>query len=362
MSTRDDLHRLAEARPAILDHTHLVMDAAQEEHVLAQILHSPGPAARKSRRRAARLPRRPAIIATLAAGVAAAATLVAVNTGHPGAPGPAAGSPGHPGTPGTGTGHPAGSTPVLDADMLAQRTVLAVSAASKDIEYTRVTYAAGTAGNNVATMQLWTYGLLAREYMTTADGSPVEKVSAVVADGIHYRRFIEYDRRAWQEDSIPASEVGMPPLSRIITAVRRMIDGVPGSVGVHDRQAESPVVRDGTLPDGERVVTATSKPWTYGGAHGVTPVGGGALVAQAVPLPELAFPESIPAQSGPPLTVHTTVVIDASTYLPLQVTLTTADGRVIESQSFSWLPPTAANLAPLKAQVPVPAGFTQTSN
>jgi hypothetical protein len=352
MSTRDDLHRLAEARPAILDHTHLVMDAAQEEHVLAQILYSPGPAARKPRRRAARLPHRPAIIATLAAGVAAAATLVAVNTGHPGAPGPAAGSPGHPGTPGTGTGHPAGSTPVLDADMLAQRTVLAVSAASKDIEYTRVTYAAGTAGNNVATMQLWTYGLLAREYMTTADGSPVEKVSAVVADGIHYRRFIEYDRRAWQEDSIPASEVGMPPLSRIITAVRRMIDGVPGSVGVHDRQAESPVVRDGTLPDGERVITVTGMPRTYDGAPG----------GQAVPLPELAFPESIPAQSGPPLTVHTTVVIDASTYLPLQVTLTTADGRVIESQSFSWLPPTAANLAPLKAQVPVPAGFTQTSN
>jgi hypothetical protein len=349
MSTRDDLHRLAEARPAILDHTHLVMDAAQEEHVLAQILHSPGPAARKSRRRAARLPHRPAIIATLAAGVAAAATLVAVNTGHPGAPGPAAGNPGHLGTPGTGTGHPAGRTPVLDADMLAQRTVLAVSAASKDIEYTRVTYAAGTAGNNVATMQLWTYGLLAREYMTTADGSPVEKVSAVVADGIHYRRFIEYDRRAWQEDSIPASEVGMPPLSRIITAVRRMIDGVPGSVGVHDRQAESPVVRDGTLPDGERVITVTGMPRTYDGAPG----------GQAVPLPELAFPESIPAQSGPPLTVHTTVVIDASTYLPLQVTLTTADGRVIESQSFSWLPPTAANLAPLKAQVPVPAGFVR---
>src|SRR5262249_8993844 len=171
MSTRDDIHRLAEARPAILDHTHLVMDATQEEHVLAQILHSPAdPAARKSRRRAARLPRRPAMIATLAAGVAAAATLLAVTIGHAVATSPAAGSPGHLGTTASGTGRPAGSTPVMDAHMLAQRTALAVSASSKDIEYTQVTYAAGTFGK-VATMQLWTYGLLTREYTTTADGS-----------------------------------------------------------------------------------------------------------------------------------------------------------------------------------------------
>lgn len=348
MSTRDDLHRLAEARPAILDHTHLVMDAAQEEHVLAQILHSPGPAARKSRRRAARLPHRPAIIATLAAAVAAAATLVAVNIGHPGAPGLAAGSPGHLGTPGAGTGHPAGSTPVIDADMLTRRTTLAVSAASKDIEYTRVTYAAGTAGR-VATLQLWTYGLLTREYTTTADGSPDMKMSGVIAGSTRYRRFIDYASRTWQEDSIPAIEVGRLPANWITAAVRLMINGAPGRAQVHhDPQAESRVVvRDGTLPDGERVVTATSKPWTYGDGA-------------PVPLPHLANPEFTPAQSSPPLTVHTTVVIDASTYLPLQVTLTTTDGRVIEYQSFSWLPPTGANLAPLKTQVPVPAGFTQT--
>lgn len=363
MSTRDDLHRLAEARPAILGQTHLVMDAAQEERVLAQILRSPGPAARKSRRQAARLPRRPAIIATLAAavaaGVAATATLVAVNTGLPGARGPAAGSPGHLGAPGTGTGHPpASSTPVIDVDTLTQRTALAVSAASKDIEYTKVTYAAGTAGK-VATLQLWTYGKLTREYAATADGSPDTRMSGVVVGGIRYRRFIDYASRTWQEDSIPASEFGQLPADWITTAVRRMINGASGSARAHhDPQAET-VIRAGTLPGGERVITATGKPWTYRGADGATPVGGGAPVAPAVPLPELASPEFIPSQSGPPLTVHTTVVIDASTYLPLQVTLTTTDGRVIESQSFSWLPPTAANLTPLKAQVPVPAGFTQ---
>ena len=364
MSTRDDLHRLAEARPAILDHTHLVMDAAQEEHVLAQILHSPGPAARKSRRRAARLPHRGGIIATLAAavtaGVAVAATLVAANIGHLGAPGPAAGSPGRLGTPGTGTGHPASSTPVIEADMLAQRTALAVSAASKDIEYTWVTYAAGTAGK-VSTLQLWTYGLLTRESTTTADGTPVMRMSGVIAGSTRYRRFIDYASRTWQEDSIPAIEVGRLPANWITTAVRMLINGALGPAQVqHDPQAESPIVRDGTLPDGERVVAATSKPWIYKGAHGATPVGGGTPVAPPLPLPELANPEFIPAQTGPPLTVHTTVVIDASTYLPLQVTLTATDGRVIESQSFSWLPPTAANLAPLEAQVPVPAGFTQT--
>jgi hypothetical protein len=350
MSTRDDLHRLAEARPAILDHTHLVIDAAQEEQLLAQILHSAGPAARKSRRRAARGPHRPAIIATLAAavtaGVAVAATLVAANIGHLGAPGLAAGGPGHLATPETGTGRTESSTPVIEADMLEQRTALAVGAASKDIEYTRVTYATGTAGK-VSTLQLWTYGLLTQEYTTSADGSPDMKMSGVIAGSTRYRRFIDYKSRTWQEDSIPATEVGRPP------AVQLIINGAPGP------QAEGTIIGDGTLPDGERVITATGKPWTYDGAHGATPVGGGTPVSSPVPLPELASPEFIPPQSGPPLTVHTTVVIDASTYLPVQVILTATDGRVIESQSFSWLPPTAANLAPLETQVPIPAGFTQ---
>lgn len=364
MSSRDDLHRLAEARPAILDHTHLVMDAAQEERVLAEILLSPRPAPRTSRRRAPHLPHRPATIASLAAavtaGVAVAATLVAGNIGHLGVPGPAAGSHGQPGTRRTGTGHPAKGSPVIDANLLAQRTTLAVTAASQDIEYTRVTYAVGTAGQ-VATLQLWTYGLLTQEYATTADGSPDMRMSGVVIGSTRYRRFIDYASRTWQEDSIPASEVGQLPANWISVKVRQMINGAAGPAQVqHEPEADRPSVRYGTLPDGERVVIATSQPWTYEGAHGATPIGGGTPVPPPLPLPELANPEFIPPQTGPPLAVRTTVVIDASTYLPLQVILTATDGRVIESQSFAWLPATAANLAPLEAQVPVPPGFTQT--
>jgi hypothetical protein len=49
--------------------------------------------------------------------------------------------------------------------------------------------------------------------------------------------------------------------------------------------------------------------------------------------------------------------VNATTYLPVRMTLTWGPGRVNQID-FQWLPPTAANLAKLNLPVP-PAGFTQ---
>jgi hypothetical protein len=106
------------------------------------------------------------------------------------------------------------------------------------------------------------------------------------------------------------------------------------------------VIRDVTLPDGTRAIEVT-RTYQQGGA---------------VPLPELANAEIVPAWSVPHSVIRRTVWIDAATYLPFKVTVTALDGTVIESQSLSWLPPTTANLAPLQTQVSVPPGFTQTTS
>jgi hypothetical protein len=324
MSARTDPHpdldRLADARPAIASHAYLLVDRSEEDRILGQILNSTRPSASRPRRRVVRFPVRATLLAVSAAAVAAA-SLVAVNVTarHTSASRPVA--------------SPATSTPpVIDAATLAHRTTLAVSAAQKDVEYTQVSYAAGTAGG-VATLQLWTCGPLAREYLFGANGTPNEKMSAVVIDGSRYRRFIDYTSRTWGEDSIAIGQWGPYGDSPADTVSR--VEAM-----MFNRES---VIRDVTLPDGTRAIEVTR---TY---------------QHIVPLPELVGPEVIPAWSGPHSVMRSTVWIDAATYLPFKVTVATLNGTVIESQSLSWLPPTTANLAPLQAQVPVPAGFTQTT-
>jgi hypothetical protein len=337
MNARDDLHRLAQARPPILDHTHLALDVAAGERVLTQILDSPPPARRTPR--GARLARRPSVIVGLATVTAAVAALAAVTDGRPGAPVVA-------------TGSPRTGTAVIGAQVLAHRTALALSAAGGDIEYDQITYAPGSAGKT-ASIRDSIYGLFDREYMTAEDGSPIYTLSGIVSGGNRYRRGLDYGSRTWSESSIPASQVGDISVKMITDSLRTFING--GLTKADGKPMSSgDVIKDGTLPDGTRVITVTSGPWTF---HGPPAAGQGARV------PMLAELETIPAATGAPRTVHTTVVIDASTYLPLQETVTTADGRSIISQKISWLPPTAANLAPLKAPlVSVPAGFTKTDD
>jgi hypothetical protein len=317
---RHDLDRLADARPAIASHAYLLVDRSEEDRILGQILNSTRPSASRPRRRVVRFPVRATLIAVSAAAVAAAASLVAVNVtaGHTSASRPVA--------------SPATSTPpVIDAATLAHRTTLAVSAAQKDIEYTQVSYAAGTAGG-VATLQLWTRGPLAREYLFAANGTPIEKDSAVVIDGSRYRRFIDYTNRTWSEDSIAIGQwgpYGDSPADTVSRVEATMLN-------------RESVIRDVTLPDGTRAIEVTR---TY---------------QHIVLLPEFAGAESIPAWSAPHSVIRSTVWIDAATYLPFKVTVAALNGTVLQSQSLSWQPPTTANLAPLQAQVPVPAGFTQT--
>jgi hypothetical protein len=321
---RRDLDRLTDARPAIASHSYLLVDRSEEDRILGQILSSPSPSASRPQRRVVRFPVRATLIALSTAAMAAAASLVAVNVtaGHTSASRPVA-SP--------ATSNP----PVIDAATLAHRTTLAVSAAEKDIEYTQVSYATGTAGG-VATLQLWTYGPLTREYLLAANGTPNEKMSGVVIDGSRYRRFIDYPSQTWCEDSIAIGQYGQLPVGSLNRDVTMTL--------THHGN----VIRDVTLPDGTRAIQVTR---TYQDGH-------------MAGLPEFANPEVMPALSAPHSVIRKTVWIDAATYLPFKLTLTAFNGTVIESQSLSWLPPTTANLAPLPlhTQVPVPPGFTQTTD
>jgi hypothetical protein len=78
---------------------------------------------------------------------------------------------------------------------------------------------------------------------------------------------------------------------------------------------------------------------------------------QIYPLPIFTNSEAIPAATIGSVLAET-VWINAATHLPVRAVLNASDGRVLASQTFSWLTPDQANLAQL-IPAPVPAGFRQ---
>jgi hypothetical protein len=71
--------------------------------------------------------------------------------------------------------------------------------------------------------------------------------------------------------------------------------------------------------------------------------------------------EAIELKSRPGSPIFETIWVSPQTYLPVRVVVSSAPGAptVRQTANFTWLPPTAQNLA--KLTVPVPAGFRKVS-
>jgi hypothetical protein len=315
-----NIERLTVARPAILDHTHLVVDPAEEDRILADILASerdPSPARAPLLSRLPLATRSPVVTATMAAAIAitvAAGVLAASGafTERPAAPGHA----------------------TIDAQALAYRTATAVGrAVSEEIEYVQATYTPAEAG--FAAIDVWQYGGSTQEYAFTASGAPISKDSVITSNGTVHVRSIDYRSRTWREVSAVAVKT---TAGDVASQVRDLLK-LPGST-----------VEDVTLPNGDRGFRVTSPPWTFNQV--LNPDG-----PTQQPLAYTSNTVWIPGTVGAPAQVRTTTLIDATTYLPVRMTIADRNGKVINAATYTWLAPTPANLAVVTHPVPIPAGF-----
>lgn len=335
MNSEEAFALLTAARPAVLDQADLVAGPAEQDRILRQILATAPSAGRHGSRPPARARhgRRWGIAAaTATVGIAAVAMLAAAGAFTGTGPAP------HPAT--SGTGH------AIDGTALTDRMTKAVSVnTSNDILYTSATFAPGTTMTGTATLKLWTYGPAELEEAYGPNGTPQTFASAVVSHGMRDRTFVDYKTKRWQSDSFPLSRWGGGPADPVSSFVRELLAYGPQPYR-RGAPPEKPKIRNVTLPNGEKAIEVTGPTWTYNQHR------------SPVRLATFADPQFTLGAGGAPRQVTTTTWIDATTYLPIKTQVTAADGMVVTSQVFSWLPATPANLAPLRHPVQAPPGFT----
>jgi hypothetical protein len=377
MSARTELDRLAAARPPALNHTEWIVSPSAEDAILRQILSttqvaadrrppasrppasrppaSRPPASRPpaSRHPASRHPagrsrsRRPLI------GLIAAAAVIAVAGGGALARSALA----HPSAPGRpGSGHRISRPDRLPADqVMAGLVERAVDAACRtDILYVRTVYAAGTTVGGITVMASWTKGVSDREKLFGTGGTMLDDVSAVISHRMRVRRFVDYSSRTWQTDSIALSQYGAggPPGQRIGQILAP--HSLRPKAYVRVRGTGSPDIPSRTITavtvHGRRMILVTfSYPRPLPGNGG----------PDFVPL--LGSTEMLPAGPGRRNSVIAEQIwISATSYLPVRAVFTGAGGRVLGTETYAWLSPSAKNRAVL-SPAPVPAGFRLTA-
>jgi hypothetical protein len=345
MSGRNELARLAAARPALLDHTEQIVDADLEHRIFRHIVSS-GPlgdapfVARRRRGRAGSL----RLAAAVIAGAAAATLAVFAGVRGPGAPGQ------HDAGSGSAVGGAARPGRVISARTMADRTITALAASSRaDIMYSRTVFASGVAGST-ATIEDWSYGISERTRWFSPRGSLTFDGSAVVSHGLRVRRFVDYTSRTWQQDSIAAAHYGPGP------GLSEEVDGLLG-VGPSGRHfAPLPGLRH-RPPAPRNVISIVN---VNGRRMFQVLIRWTAQSFMAEPWPLPMFVNSMVDPGSTVGRVSSEAVwIDAATYLPVRVAVTAPGGRVLMSQTLAWLPRDRANLAEL-TPAPVPAGFRET--
>jgi hypothetical protein len=342
MPARTELDRLAAARPPIVDHPEWIVGPAAENEILRQILATTQ--GTTGRRTPARRSRRPLI------GLAAAAAVLAVASGGALVRSATAHSPA-PLRP--GSGHRLAGPAALPPDkVMAVLAAMAVDAASRRyILYVRTSYAPGTTVGRVAAMVTWTKGISVREKLFGAGGATLNDVSAVISHGMRVRRFVDYTNRTWQTDSIAAGQYGRggPPGQQVGQLL------APHSLRpkVHIRLRSRPDIPSRTIRavtvHGQRMILVTfsyPRPFPSGAGPGF-----GSLIGSGEVLPGAAGRHNF--------IIADQIWISAASYLPVRAVFTGEGGRVLGTQTYAWLRPSAANRA-VFSPAPVPAGFRLT--
>jgi hypothetical protein len=347
MSARTELDRLAAARLPVLNHTEWIVSPSAEDAILRQILGTTqvatGGRPPASRHPAGRSRSRRPLIGLIAAAavlaVAGGGALARSALAHPSA----AGRP--------GSGHRISRRDSLPADqVMARLAERAVDAACRtDILYVRTVYAGGTTVGGITVMASWTKGVSDREKLFGTGGTMLDDVSAVISHRMRVRRFVDYSSRTWQTDSIALSQYGAggPPGQRIGQLL-----------APHSLRPKAYVrVRGTGSPDiPSRTITAVT-------VHGRRMI----LVRFSWPRPMPVFApllgstEMLPAAAGRGSSVIAEQIwISATSYLPVRAVLTGSGGRVLGTETYAWLSPSAENRAVLHP-APVPAGFRLTA-
>jgi hypothetical protein len=349
MSRRPELDRLAAARPPLLDHSELVVDADEEDRMFRQILSTSRPVAGSARtwrrssrtgagRQGAARRHSPRLVIGVLAALAATAGGVAAATSLPGsARSGAAGAGSAPaGQAGAHRGAAGAHAPIISAETVADRTAAAVtSAVRKDILYTRTQYArdAGVPWY-MATIREWSHGVWAREQSFSRRGALTEDASAVVQDGQRVRRFVDYTTKTWQYDTIPVASYGPGP------SVRQKVSILLGHLA--DARETRSITQLTVQGRPEYQVRFTWPAMRYETRDGWTQ--------------QFTQPMFLPGVRGGQASTGATVWLDAATYLPVRVTVNGPAGRVLAVEGLSWLPPGRASRAELRP-APVPADF-----
>ncbi len=335
MNAQPSLDRLAAARPAILDNTELVVDAAQEDQILSQIMESAiaagTPYAAGTVHGLASRPRRPRVAIAVAAAVTAAAAGALAGTGalH--------------GMPGTAPGSP-GKAHVISLTTLTNRTAAASSGASlADMLYSQVTYARGSVVPETAAIEEWHLGKSSREKWFSAQGGLTFDSSNVASGGQAVYRAVDYTDRTWQTDTYTVDPAAPPQDGSFADLVRDQFEMTnPKPLITRVEMNGRPMFRlTWQLP------AAASAPVADQGGRGM------------MPLPMFTYSDSVPGEMYAGAAVET-FLVDADTYLPVQAEMTTPAGQVIALQTLAWQTPDAANLAELTTAA-VPPGFTETA-
>jgi hypothetical protein len=357
MPARTELDRLAAARPALLDRTELVIDSAAEDQILRHILGTPPvsgrrrsavarPARRAHYARGIRRDRLQAVhrpvtaIAAAAAvvAVAGAAVLVRSVVDHQNTPGRRAAA------------RPAAVAARLPSlRIMGARAEAAVAAASQTgILCVRTAYTLDSTVGGIAFLETWTRGTSDREKLFSAGGGLLSDVSAVSAGGQRVRRFVDYRTRTWQTDSIAVGQFGAEPsASYTIAEMLGPMHPVklPKVTGNHGPDDPRRTITAVTVQGRPMILVTFIYPRPFGGS------------GAAELLPVLGSKEELPATAGNTDAASTKMIwIDARSYLPVRAEIASATGRLLGSETYTWLTNSAANRAVL-APAPVPAGF-----
>jgi hypothetical protein len=356
MPARTELERLAAARPPLLDRTELVIDPATEDQILRRILGTPlsgrrrTAAARRARSaRSIRRDRHQALHRPVTAIAAAAAVVAVAGTGVL-----VRSAVDHGKTPGRrAVERPVAAQPRLPSvRAIAARAEAAVAAASRTgILYVRTAYTPGTTMDGTAVLESWTRGTSDREKLFSAGGGLLSDVSAVIASGQRVRRFIDYPTRTWQTDSIAVGQFGAAPsasytIAEMLGPMQPVkLPNVPGGQGPDDPRRTITAV---TVQGKPMILATFSYPQPFGGS------------GAAELLPILGSKEQLPATADKTDAVSTKMIwIDATSYLPVRAEIATSTGKLLGSETYTWLCDSAANRAAL-SPAPVPAGFRRT--
>ncbi len=236
---------------------------------------------------------------------------------------------------------------------MAARAEGAVAAASRTgILYVRTAYTPGTTIDGTAVLETWTRGTSDREKLFSASGALLSDVSAVIANGHRVRRFVDYPTRTWQTDSIAVGQFGAEPsasytIAEMLGPMQPVnLPNAPGSQGPDDPRRTITAV---TVQGKPMILVTFSYPRPFGGS------------GAAELLPILGSKEQLPATADSTDAASTKMIwIDETSYLPVRAEIATATGRLLGSETYTWLSDGAANRAVLSS-APVPAGFRLTA-